>query len=127
MKLRIKDNSLRFRLLRSEVKALVETGRIEAHTLLSATDERERLSYAVEHADHFPSIGVARVGCEIRVTVPSRQILDWAGSEAVAVYGEQQVYGRDTLSVSIEKDFACLDRSDADNSDTFANPNARQC
>ena len=32
------------------------------------------------------------------------------------------------LTLLIEKDFACLDRSDEDNKDTFANPNvSAQC
>ena len=29
-----------------------------------------------------------------------------------------------SLEVVVEKDFACLDRSDEDNSDSFANPHA---
>jgi hypothetical protein len=33
-----------------------------------------------------------------------------------------------SLALLIEKDFACLDRSDEDNKDTFANPNpGEQC
>jgi hypothetical protein len=33
-----------------------------------------------------------------------------------------------SLGLLIEKDFACLDRSDKDNEDTFPNPNAgKQC
>jgi hypothetical protein len=61
MKLILKDNSIRVRLLRSEVDALAGTGRIEAHTLLSLTDEWERLSYAIEPADRYRTIGVSRI------------------------------------------------------------------
>jgi hypothetical protein len=127
MKLRLKDNSIRIRLLRSEVDALAGTGRIEAHTLLSPTDQGERLSYAIEHADRYRTISVTRVDGELRVTAPSREILDWAKSEQVGIYGEQVVFGGATLTVAVEKDFACIDRSDADNSDTFENPNGPQC
>ena len=127
MKLRLKDNSIRVRLLRSEVDALAGTGRIEAHTLLSPTDEGERLAYAIEHADRYRTISVSRVDGEIRVTAPSREILEWAKSEQVGVYGEQVVFGGASLTVAVEKDFACIDRSDADNSDTFKNPKAPQC
>lgn len=61
------------------------------------------------------------------MTAPSREILKWAKSEQVGVYGEQVVFGGATLTVAVEKDFACIDRSDADNSDTFKNPNAPKC
>ncbi len=127
MKLRIRDNSLRFRLLRTEVEALAEMGRIESHILLSATNQLGRLSYMIEHADHYRSIGAAQVDFEIRVTVPSCEVLDWAHGDVVGIYGEQQVYGGEMLTISIEKDFACIDRSDVDNTDTFDNPNAQQC
>jgi hypothetical protein len=127
MKLRIKDNSIRIRLLRSEVDALARTGRIEAHTLLSLTDECDRLSYAVEHSDQLKAVSVKRIDGELRITAPTREILDWAKGDAVGVYGDQPVYGGQTLAVMIEKDFACIDRSDADNSDTFENPGAQSC
>ena len=127
MKLRIKDNSLRFRLLRSEVEALAASGRIEAYTLLGLTNQADRISYAVEHDDRYQMIGAARVGDEIRVTVPTREVLEWAQGEAIGLYGEQPVYGTQTLTIVIEKDFACIDRDDADNSDTFENPNAVAC
>jgi hypothetical protein len=127
MKLRLKDNSIRVRLLRSEVEALAGEGRIEAHTLLSPTDAWGRLSYAIEHAERYRTLGVSLVDREIRVTAPSRDILAWARSEQVGVYGEQVVFGGATLTVALEKDFACIDGSDQDNADTFENPNAAAC
>ena len=30
--------------------------------------------------------------------------------------------GGPSLAIAVEKDFACIDRSDADNTDTFPNP-----
>jgi hypothetical protein len=127
MKLRLKDNSIRFRLLRGEVEVLAETGRIEAHTILSLTEDKERIAYSIEHDDRYRSIGVTCVGCDIRVTVPSREILAWANGEAIGLYGEQPIHGNQKLIIMIEKDLACADRSDADNSDTFANPKALAC
>ena len=126
MKLRIKDDSLRFRLLRSEVDALAGAGRIEAHTLFSADNESDRLCYAVEHAGHYEAIAARHVGSEIRVTVPTHSVLEWARGATVGMYGEQQAHGGKILSIAIEKDFACIDGSDIDNTDTFENPNL-QC
>jgi hypothetical protein len=127
MKVRIKDNSLRFRLLRGEVKSLAETGRIEASTFFHPADPADRLRYIVEHAEHIAQIHAARFGGEIRIVVPSPQILQWAHGESVGVYGEQPVYGEQMLSIAIEKDFACIDGSEADNVDTFDNPSASAC
>jgi hypothetical protein len=47
----------------------------------------------------------------------------WAGGDEVGVYAEVALGGDQSLSVAIEKDYACLDRSDAENEDTFQNPN----
>ena len=127
MKLRIKDNSIRFRLLRGEVEELANRGRIEAHTLLSPTDEKDRITYAIEHADHNKPINVARLGPEIRVTLPSSDVLEWANGQIVGIYGEQPVFGGQLLTIMIEKDFACTDRPDAENADTFKNPNVLAC
>ena len=43
--------------------------------------------------------------------------------EEVGVYADVALGDDQRLSVVVEKDFACLDRSDADNEDTFPNPN----
>ena len=40
----------------------------------------------------------------------------------VGVYTTLDMGSAGSLEVAVEKDFACLDRSDEDNCDTFANP-----
>ena len=46
----------------------------------------------------------------------------WATGDRVGFDEEQAVEGG-TVRVILEKDFACLDGSEADNEDTFPNPN----
>ena len=46
----------------------------------------------------------------------------YATKEA-AIYADAVIGSHGTLDVLLEKDFACLDRSDEENSDTFPNPN----
>jgi hypothetical protein len=58
----------------------------------------------------------------ITVSVPEGQLKKWAGSNDVGVYTEVALGDDQVLSVAIEKDFACLDLSDAENEDTFPNP-----
>jgi hypothetical protein len=64
---------------------------------------------------------------DITVSVPEVQVKKWAEGDDVGIYADL-VLGDDwALSLAIEKDFACLDRSDAENEDTFANPNLAAC
>lgn len=127
MKLRIKDNSLRFRLLRGEVEVLKQSGRIEAHTLFGAAGGADRLSYVLESSNDSSEIKATHSGQEIRVAVPGDEIFRWANGNSVGIYGQQFVYGGQVLEIAIEKDFACIDGSDADNTGTFDNPNASAC
>jgi hypothetical protein len=46
----------------------------------------------------------------------------WSDESEVGVYTTLDLGPAGSLEVAVEKDFACLDRSDEDNSDTFANP-----
>jgi hypothetical protein len=111
MKLRIKGNSLRLRVTPSEVKHLLRNGAIREHVQLTP-DPRGRLIYAVVNSMSGATITVACQSGDITVSVPDAQLKNWACSEEVGVYAD----------VTIEKDFACLDRSDAANEDTFPNP-----
>ncbi|MEZ2346405.1 hypothetical protein [Terriglobus sp. RCC_193] len=128
MKLRIKDNSIRFRLLRSEVRALAEQGSIVAHTLLSASDPAGRLSYSIEHGAMYTVLRAEQKGFSIHITAPTEEIVGWANDDGkVGLYAEQTVYGDQILQIAIEKDFACIDRGDADNVDTFDYPSVKTC
>jgi hypothetical protein len=122
MKLRIKGNSLRLRVTPSEVKQLLDHGRILEHIQLTP-DPKDRLSYAVIISRSGHKTTVAYRPGDIAVSVPEAELARWAGSEDVGVYADVALDGDRVLSVAIEKDFACLDRGDAENEDTFPNPN----
>jgi len=120
MKLRIKGNSLRLRVSPSEVTRLLETGRIE-ETIHFAPDPDARLTYALEHKPQTTAMTVRYTPQRVTVVVSSSAALQWANGREVGLYGET---GTDsgTLDLAVEKDFACLDKSDAENIDTFAHP-----
>ena len=122
MKLRIKGNSLRLRVTPSEVKQLLRNGVIREHVQLTA-NPGDRLTYAVISCLSGAATTVAYQSGNITVIVPEVQLKNWAGCEEVGVYADVALGDDRVLSVTIEKDFACLDRSDAENEDTFANPN----
>ena len=121
MKLRIKGNSLRLRVMPSEAKQLLRDGAIREHVQLTA-NPKDRLMYAVISSLSGATTTVAYQSGNITVSVPEVQLKNWAGSEEVGVYADVALGDDRILSVTIEKDFACLDRSDAENEDTFPNP-----
>jgi hypothetical protein len=122
MKLRIRGNSLRLRVTPSEVKQLLRTGVIRAHIQLTA-NPKDRITYELISSLSGPTTTVTYQLGNIAVSVPNIQLTNWAGSEDVGIYADVALGADQLLSVSIEKDLARLDRSDADNKDTFPNPN----
>ena len=121
MKLRIKGNSLRLRVTPSEVKQLLRNGVIREHVQLTF-NPKDRLTYAVVSSQSSLAATVAYESGNITVGVPQVGLERWAGGDDVGVYAEIALSGDQMLSVAIEKDFACLDRDDAENEDTFPNP-----
>jgi hypothetical protein len=122
MKLRIKGNSLRLRVTPSEVNQLLRDGAIREYVQLTA-NPKDRLTYAVVSSLSELRTTVAYQSGDITVSVPQVELQRWAGAEDVGVYAEVALSGDQALSVAIEKDFACLDGNDAENEDTFPNPN----
>jgi len=121
MKLRVSGNSIRLRLLRSEVEKFIETGRIEEKVQFAA-EEDAFLIYAMECEPGPESVVVRYQACEVVVVLPREIALAWAESEQVGIYAAVDIGIHGSLEVVVEKDFACLDRSDADNQDTFPHP-----
>jgi hypothetical protein len=121
MKLRIKGNSLRLRVSRSETTRLMQTGRIEETILFGAEDDA-KLTYALEHSGATTELSVRYRPLEVAVMLSTEEARRWSNSDQVGFYRDIAIRG-EVLAVLVEKDFACLDGSDADNEDTFENPN----
>ena len=125
MKLRLQFNSLRLRLKRSEVDRFIRTGRIEER-IMSGTSDRESFYYLLEANDAVsaPKGWIASNG--VVVQVPTADALKWALTNQIGIEAEQAVDSKTSLRILIEKDFACLDGTEEQNADTFANPLAGQ-
>jgi len=123
MKLRVKGDSLRLRIGPSEVTRLVEEGRV-AETVHFAPGGDAKLTYALESSPvpgQSESLTVRYAGQEVAVVVPASLVKHWADSSEVGLYGSVPL-ASGVLEVVVEKDFACLDRNDAENEDTFPHP-----
>lgn len=121
MKLRIKGNSIRLRVGRSEVETLGRMGHVEdciAFGLIPA----ETLRYRLQSSDRDEIHAIFDNGC-ITVHVPHTIVSEWVGSDEVGLKGSQEVEDGDELKILIEKDFECLNREgERDESDNFPNP-----
>jgi hypothetical protein len=123
MKLRIKGNSLRLRVSRSEVARLLAGERVE-ETIHFAPQETAKLTYALEQQLSGVAPAVQYTDGNVTVRIPADQAIPWCLTDQVGIVESISLGAAGSLDLVIEKDFACLDRSDEDNQDTFANPNA---
>jgi hypothetical protein len=122
MKLRIRGNSLRLRLSRSEVAKLARGEAVRESTAFSAAS---RLEYALESTDGA-SLAADLEGGAVRVGVPRGIAREWAASAEVSLKAEQRIGEGESLRILIEKDFTCLKpraNEQEDESDLFPNPN----
>jgi hypothetical protein len=124
MKLRIKGNSLRLRVTPSEMTRLMETGRIE-ETIQFGAGADARLTYALERGAEGRDLSLCYRPGEVTVALSNDAAQAWAEGEQVGISADLAV-GEATLAILVEKDFACLDRSHAQNEDTYPNPHKGQ-
>lgn len=121
MKLRIQGNSLRLRVSRSELARFVETGWLE-QTIYFGREPGAQLSYVLSLDESGSALNVTASLNRVTVVLPGAEVQLWSATGQVGIAGEVDLGIRGALSVLVEKDFACLDRSDSENEDTFANP-----
>ena len=113
MKIRIKGNSLRFRLTRSEVEKLDQTGMVEEQVNFGDNV----LSYAIVRATQ-PELSASFSGSRITIYFPAAMMEEWVHTDRVG-------FDHDTagsLYLLVEKDFTCLDNVAEDQSDQYPNP-----
>lgn len=122
MKLRFRDNSVRLRLMRSEVDALRQDGLVSSKIEFPGSRE---FNYVVESSPASVNPGAFLSDNVLTVRLPETTVLGWAASEQVTIDGEQLLDDGQRLSILVEKDFACLvPREDEDDAEMFENPDA---
>ncbi len=115
MKLRIKGNTLRFRLNQSEVAHLANGAILSDTTEFSPS---QRLNWQLESTPAITAIEAAFANATVSVRLPESDVQHWTGAETVGLYGKAGV-----LEIAVEKDFQCLHRTGApEEADAFPNP-----
>jgi predicted nucleotidyltransferase len=122
MKIRIKDNSLRVRLSRSEVELFNEEGYMQAQTDFGSNI----FYYAVKRNDD-ESMSVEFINAHLTLFVPQHLLEKWAATNLVGLEYNLPLDNGSHLHLLLEKDFKCIDAVvTEDQSDYFENP-AKSC
>jgi hypothetical protein len=121
MKLRLRGNSIRFRLTRGEVERLSSEGLVEERVGVGTGENG--LIYALQLADVGSPKAEFSEG-RLAVLLPRTQAAKWAAGDLVGI----EAADRD-VRILVEKDFTCLQpRPGEDESDMYNNPaGAKNC
>lgn len=112
MKLRIKGNSIRYRLSQSDVCRFLETGHVAEETNFGHLSLIYQLSLTKEN-----NLFADLKNNTITAYLPEEMALTWNESERIGYDGTYN-----NLYILIEKDFQCLDNTIEDQSDNYPNP-----
>jgi hypothetical protein len=122
MKLRIKGNTLRLRVSRSELDRF-SSGEPLEETIHFGPQPEARLTYALEWDKSIDCTAVKYRSLKVTVQIPYPLARTWMTSDMVGLSSCVELGATPALRILVEKDFACLDGSESDNEDTFPNPN----
>jgi hypothetical protein len=112
MKIRIKGNSLRYRLSKSDVAEFCSAGYLEEATDFGS----QQLIYALKRGGEI-GLQATLNNNKITVNMPAIMVTEWQQTDKVGFDGMDN-----KLTLLIEKDFQCLDNVAEDQSDNYPNP-----
>lgn len=119
MKVRIKGNTLRLRLSRTEVENFGLQGYLEESTAFG----ENKLIYSLRRSDR-EKLEADFDNNKITVYVPAKTTIQWVNTDMVGFNNHTSVLNPTELAILVEKDFKCMDAAvDEDQSDNYENPN----
>jgi hypothetical protein len=122
MKLRIKGNSVRIRLSKTEVDQLASGSTLTESTSFGSTS----FGYSVKPVAGGDSLTATYKNDMITLFVPHTLLTEWPTNSVVGFESMMQPESSDQLHLLLEKDFKCLDKTTEDQSEFFDNP-AKTC
>lgn len=112
MKIRIKGNALRYRLTRSDMATLEETGHLQEQTDFAGRS----LIYELKK-NEAGQMTAAFEDNKITLYMPVSMITELVSTERVGFDSKNG-----SLTLLVEKDFTCMDNPVDDQSDNYPNP-----
>jgi hypothetical protein len=122
MKLRLRENSIRLRLLQSEITRLHEHGSVSEKISFAPLNA---LNYSIDISEQAKEITAHFKNGDIKVEIPKALANEWIETEQIGLENEQFIDENLRLKIVLEKDFSCPERPlDPDNADAFPNPSS---
>lgn len=122
MKLRLRENSIRLRLLQTEVIQLREIGNI-SERIIFGINPTDTLTYSLRVSGETEKVFAQMTDNQIEVFLPIKIAENWADTEEVGLYETQNIGDLGELKIIVEKDFVCVDRPfNEDHKDAFPHP-----
>ncbi len=118
MKIRIKGDSIRYRLTKTEVETFCEKG-VYSETTHFGTSE---FNYVLQAKEGINAMTADFADNTITLFLPKDACSSWATSDKVGYQNTMPLGNGKVLSLLLEKDFACLDNTMEDQSDNYPNP-----
>lgn len=119
MKVRIKGNSIRYRLTKSEVEKFSREGYLEESIQFPSA----QFKYALKSKNGINDLEADLQNNCMYIYFPDALKEEWYSSDTVGYSRKLPLQNGDVLSILIEKDFVCLDDVEEDQSDNYPNPN----
>lgn len=120
MKIRIKGNSIRLRLTKSEVFFFGEQGLIEEHTVFG----NSKLTYRLASSSTHHELSSTYLENVITIYIPKSVANEWTTTDLIGIDNKLSTGNQKELFLMVEKDFVCLDNTFEDQSDQYPNPNS---
>ena len=118
MKIRIKGNTIRIRLSKSEVDRFAVNHRIEDHTEFGDT----KFSYALVSGPQYAQMGADFKDGIITMFLTEKQAEEWTKTTLIGLENDMPIGNGKNLYVLLEKDFKCIDETHEDQTDKFDHP-----
>lgn len=120
MKIRMKGNSIRYRLTKTDVSNFGKHGFIEETTEFL---NDHFFQYRLEKKTGITSLQAYYAANRICIFVPENIADEWINTDVVGFDNKMNIGDGKELFLLIEKDFVCIDHTFEDQSDNYPNPN----
>ena len=118
MKIRIKGNTVRYRLTKTEVANLATKGLVEEQTEFN----EQTFTYALQAKEGIENLDASFKNNTITIFFPSNQTIALRDGEQVGHQFDMPIKDGKTMFLLVEKDFVCLDETHEDQGDNYPNP-----
>ncbi|UII81166.1 hypothetical protein [Flagellimonas sp. CMM7] len=118
MKIRIKGDSVRFRLTKTEVETFCREGHYGEQTNFNSTT----FNYELHAKEGIEALEADFHDNTVTLFLPKKEADKWMDETRVGYENNMTLKNGKTLYLLLEKDFICLDETIEDQSDNYPNP-----